>query len=211
MLPRALGTWLVGSLLLLPLATTLPAQEVKQASRPRTTEQKIADAMSAAPDMISSKAAIMDWPETEGAEPKQLRAGTNGWVCFPTHPKVHAGAGSEPLCLDEATQAWAKAWMNKTTPELKTMGISYMLKGDAGASNTDPFATGKTADNSWVQSGPHIMIHPTDVSQLQGFNTDPNTGTPFVMWQGTPYAHIMVPVDAPKSRKGAAGARKSSR
>jgi hypothetical protein len=27
-------------------------------------------------------------------------------------------------------------------------------------------------------------------------STDPWNGGPYVMWKGTPYAHIMVPVDA---------------
>jgi len=68
-----------------------------------------------------------------------------------------------------------------------------MLKGDKGASNTNPHATTPTADNQWVVSGPHIMILPTDVSQLDACPTDWTKGGPWVMWKGTPYAHIMVP------------------
>ncbi len=29
---------------------------------------------------------------------------------------------------------------------------------------------------------------------LNGMPTDPNSGGPWVMFQGTPYAHIMIPV-----------------
>jgi hypothetical protein len=174
----------------------LDAQSISRPPANRTAEEKIADAMSAAPASIASRATIMDWPATSDGQPSQLRAGSNGWVCFPTAPRVHARHAREPFCLDEAAQAWAHAWMTKTAPQMKTIGIGYMLAGDGGASNTDPFATEKTAQNDWVESGPHVMIHVGDVGQLKDFNTDPSTGAPYVMWQGTPYAHIMIPTGA---------------
>jgi hypothetical protein len=120
----------------------------------------------------------------------QLRAGTNGWMCM-------IGPSDEPMCLDKEWQAWGDAWMNKKDPpQPKTVGIAYMLKGDNGASNTDPYATKATADNQWIVSPPHIMILPTDPSQLDAFPTDPKAGGPWVMWKGTKYAHIMVPTAA---------------
>ena len=70
----------------------------------------------------------------------------------------------------------------------------YMLAGDTGASNIDPYATGPTADNQWVAEGPHIMVIVADPGQLEGLPTDPNSGGAYVMWKGTPYAHIMIPV-----------------
>ena len=67
-------------------------------------------------------------------------------------------------------------------------------KGDAGASNTDPFAMGATDSNQWVVSPPHIMVLYTDTKMLDAFPSDPTNGGPWVMWKGTPYAHLMVPV-----------------
>jgi hypothetical protein len=32
------------------------------------------------------------------------------------------------------------------------------------------------------------------MTKLSALPTDPNNGGPWVMWKGTPYAHIMVPV-----------------
>jgi hypothetical protein len=145
----------------------------------------IAKAASAAPPEIGKNAAVM------GAGPDgkmtQLRAGTNGWVCM-------LGPAGEPMCLDKEWQAWGDAWMNKKDPpQPKTVGIAYMLKGDTGASNTDPYATKATADNQWVVSGPHIMVLPTDPAQFDAFPTDPKAGGPWVMWKGTKYVHLMVP------------------
>src|SRR6266480_7944668 len=60
--------------------------------------KKRADAMSAAPAEISKHATIMDWPAKDGDQPRQLRAGTNGWVCFPSTPSEFGKAsGGDPM------------------------------------------------------------------------------------------------------------------
>jgi hypothetical protein len=71
-----------------------------------------------------------------------------------------------------------------------------MLAGDApGTSNTDPYATEKTADNHWVTTGPHIMIFGPS-SKLMGLpeTKDADPTKPYMMWAGTPYEHAMIPV-----------------
>jgi hypothetical protein len=42
--------------------------------------------------------------------------------------------------------------MNKKDPQIKGVGIAYMLKGDPGNSNTDPFAAAPTETNEWIVS-----------------------------------------------------------
>jgi len=174
--------------------------KAKAAGPKMSTEQKIKNAMSAAPSEISKDATIMDWPEKEGGQPKQLRAGKNGWVCFPSSPGQFIGASVEdPMCLDKQWQSWGDAWMSKKQPNVTGTGIAYMLKGDRGASNTDPFATGQTATNDWVVAPAHIMVLYADLKLLDAFPTDPKGGGPWVMWKGTKYAHLMVPTTAMKA------------
>jgi hypothetical protein len=190
-------------LLLLFVPAALIAQHAHgtkgHAMKTMTDEQKIANAMSAAPADIAKNATIMDWGATPEAAPRQLRAGTNGWVCFPNSPMEFGEASlSDPMCLDQQWQKWAEAWMSKTAPKPTGTGIAYMLSGDKGASNTDPFATGPTADNNWVVSPPHIMVLYPDTAMLDSFPTDPMNGGAWVMWKGTPYAHLMVPVSSTK-------------
>ena len=194
--------------LALAAALALPVALAGQApARTRTAQQKIADALSAAPRSIAAKAAIMDWPAKEGEQPKELRAGDNGWVCFPTTPQAFESAsGHDPMCVDQEWQAWADAWSKKEPPQVKKVGVAYMLMGDAGGSNTDPFATKPTADNEWITSPPHIMVLLPDTAALAGLPSDPNNGGPWVMYKGTPYAHVMVPiaprrVTRPRARK----------
>jgi hypothetical protein len=82
---------------------------------------------------------------------------------------------------------------NKKEYAAESLGISYMLAGDEGASNIDPYAEGPTDDNEWIREGGHLMIlAPAEL--LEAYPTDPHNGGPYVMWKGTPYAHLMVPI-----------------
>jgi hypothetical protein len=154
----------------------------------------IARAMSAAPPSISRSATIM--AVTADGKMNQLRAGTNGWMCM-------VDSDGTPMCLDKEWQAWADGWVNKKDPQVKSIGLAYMLRGDTGASNTDPYAKKAASDNQWVVSGPHIMVILPDPSQLDSLPTDPWNGGPWVMWKGTKYAHIMMPT-APMPKPAAA-------
>src|SRR2546426_7024053 len=59
-----------------------------------TRAQKLAFAMSAGRAEISRHATIMDMSDM--SKPKQLRTGTNGWVCY-----YMVSGGSEAMCLDK--------------------------------------------------------------------------------------------------------------
>ena len=152
----------------------------------------VASAMSAAPSSISQGATIVQ-AQADGSM-KTLREGKNGWTCMPDSPTT---PGPDPMCMDANAAKWAQAWMGKKDPPANTVGVMYMLEGGTDASNTDPYATQPTAENAWVNTGPHLMIvgskevlagHPTGAK--------PDTSAPYVMWAGTPYAHLMVPVAA---------------
>jgi hypothetical protein len=59
---------------------------------------------------------------------------------------------TDKMCNDQNSMEFVNAVMHHTPPPNK-VGISFMLAGDDGASNTDPYATGKTADNHWIVTG----------------------------------------------------------
>ena len=46
-----------------------------------------------------------------------------------------------------------------------------------------------------IYSGAHIMLFPKDPASLDGFTTDFNSGGPYVMFKGTGYDHLMIPVE----------------
>lgn len=158
---------------------------------PNSPQAKIASAMSAAPADIASAATVVEMDSTMAMV--ELKPGTNGWVCMPDMANT---PGTDPICADAAWQGWLQSYMKQETPKVTGTGIAYMLQGGSDASNTDPFATEPAQGAEWVDSGPHIMVLPTSTASLDAFGTDPKAGGPFVMWKGTPYAHLMVPSGA---------------
>ena len=168
-----------------------PREQAQAGPAPGTPEWKIQNAMSAAPEAVSSAATIMEWGATPETQPTQLRAGTNGWTCFADNP---GSPGNDPMCVDQNFIAWATAWMSHTTPDIKGVGFAYMLQGGSDASNTDPFKMQPDPGAAWVDTGPHVMMVTPNVASLAGLPTDHTSGGPYIMWQNTPYAHVMLPV-----------------
>jgi len=192
--------WLSASLIARTQAMSTPAtpqvmpmRGMNMSAGPTMTkDQKIANAMTAGPASISAKATILDWPAKEGQAPSVIRAGTNGWSCLPDMPDTK---GNDPMCLDKSWMTWFDAYMTHTSPHVTTVGVGYMMAPGGGeGSNTDPFAMAATPTNHWGHHPPHTMILVPDLKSLDGMSSDPANGGPYVMFPGTPYAHIMAPV-----------------
>ena len=171
-------------------ANTAEANETGTQTAAAENNDPVASAMSAAPAAISDKATIVQ-AQADGSM-KTLREGSNGWTCMPDSP---ATPGPDPMCMDANAAKWAQAWIGKKEPPQGTVGVMYMLEGGTDASNTDPYATKPTTENEWVSTGPHIMIVGSK-EVLAGYpsGAKPETAAPYVMWAGTPYAHLMIPV-----------------
>jgi hypothetical protein len=153
-------------------------------------DDPVASAMSAAPEAIAKGATIVQ-AQADGSM-KTLREGSNGWTCMPDSP---ATPGPDPMCMDASAAKWAQAWIGHKAPPSGTVGLIYMLEGGTDASNTDPYADKPTAQNEWVNTGPHIMVVGSkDVLGSYPSGAKPETAAPYVMWAGTPYAHLMIPV-----------------
>jgi outer membrane murein-binding lipoprotein Lpp len=150
----------------------------------------VSSAESAAPASIAHNASIVTM-DANGAV-TVVRKGSNGWTCIPDSP---ATPGPDPMCADANAMKWADAWIHHKTPPGGTVGLMYMLEGGTDASNTDPYADKPTSTNNWVKTGPHIMVVGSK-EILAGYPSgpSPDTSGPYVMWAGTPYAHLMVPI-----------------
>ena len=173
------------------VATSAFAGEATKKAAAPTDQQLIHSAMKAAPAKVSSGAKIVGFDD-KGAM-RTLREGTNGFTCVPDNPET---PGPDPMCMDASAMDWANAWMSKKDPTVGKVGFAYMLEGGTDASNTDPYAKAPNASNHWVQTGPHVMIvgaAPEFYDQYPK-SADPDTTSPYVMWAGTPYQHLMVPV-----------------
>jgi hypothetical protein len=154
-------------------------------------KQLVKSAMSAAPAKVGAGAAVI----VAGPDGKMrtLREGKNGFTCMPDNPTT---PGKDPMCMDKAALEWATAWMERKTPQSGKVGFMYMLAGGTDASNTDPYATKPEPGNNWVKTGSHVMIVGADPTFYDMYPKDakPDTSVPYVMWSGTPYQHLMIPV-----------------
>jgi hypothetical protein len=145
----------------------------------------IRSATSAAPRNIAEHAAVMA-PDANG-KMTELRAGTNGWTCLADEPDT---PGVDPMCLDKAAMQWVQSWMDKTPKPTNTVpGIVYMLQGGSDISATDPF---QTKTDHFIESPPHYMIMWPFDAKATGFSTTPKKTGTWIMWAGTPYAHLMI-------------------
>jgi hypothetical protein len=170
------------------LMSTAAAQHAPSAQM--TDEQMIASAMQAAPVSVAKEATIV--AIEAGGKIRELRKGTNGFTCIPDNPE---SPGPDPMCGDKNAMEWAQAWIDHKQPPANKVGFMYMLAGGTDASNTDPYAARPQPGNNWVETGAHVMIVGA-AKQMEGYPREakPDTAQPYVMWAGTPYEHLMIPV-----------------
>ena len=149
-----------------------------------------------APDFIGNFATVIS------ASGEVLREGSNGWTCLPfiAMPKMGFKTKNEaaPACADQNAMAWANAYLSQTAPKLENDGWIWMLHGDTGVDNFRPYSEGdekNTDPKDWIYSGAHLMLMPKDPNSLGSQTTDFTTGAPYVMMKGTPYVHLMIPVE----------------
>ena len=103
-----------------PLWILAPVTALAQDS-PSTVQEKIQNALSAAPAYIAQAAAVLDSDPQETV----LRQGTNGWTCFPATTDFDV-----PICMDEVYLATTRG----PDASMDRMGVAYMLRG--GPSNS---------------------------------------------------------------------------
>jgi|SRR5271170_3865202 len=148
------------------------------------TQAKIARALSAAPADVARSAQVVD----KDAQGKiiVLREGTNGFTCVPGNPNV---IGDPPTCRDAASMRWAADFKaRKPKPTNTVPGITYMLAGATQHSDSDPFDTTSPA----MHVGPHWMIMWPFDPKATGLPISHKDKGAYIMWAGSPYAHLHI-------------------
>ena len=149
-----------------------------------TVEDKIARALSAAPDDIAIGAKVVD--NDASGKVVVLREGRNDFTCMPGNLKV---VGQPPMCLDAASRQWfADFRAQKPKPTNTVPGITYMLAGATQRSDTDPYDKTSPA----ITVGPHWMIMWPFDAKATGLPTTHKPTGAYIMWAGSPYAHLHV-------------------
>jgi hypothetical protein len=149
-----------------------------------TTEAKIERAMSAGPAAIARSARIID-KDAQG-HTVVLREGSNGFTCMPGNPNV---IGDPPMCADRPSMQWAADFAaHKPKPTNTVPGITYMLAGATQRSDSDPYDKTSPA----ISVGPHWMIMWPFDPMSTGLPTRHRDSGAYIMWAGSPYAHLHI-------------------
>ncbi len=166
---------------------------VQAADKSASKQAEIVRALSAAPASIRGSAAVVAMDDN--GHTTELRAGTNGWTCLPHDPATPLG---HPVCVDQNGWAWFQAAMTGHEPDGDKVGYSYMLKGGSVWSNVDITATKlPPGRKQYIVLPPHVMIMNAKIASASGFpgGEDPDPHKPFVMYAGTPYAIVIMPLN----------------
>jgi hypothetical protein len=177
---------LAGGWLLVLGAVLCPRQQAMAQTTNPTDAQLIKQALAAAPAAIAKNAAVMA-PQPDGTM-KPLRPGTNDFTCLPDDPQT---PGTDPMCLDSNGMKWAQGYMSHSQPTNTAPGIGYMLAGGSDISANDPYAK-PDKNTKFIASPPHYMIMWAFDPKTTGLPTTPKKTGSWIMWAGTPYAHLMV-------------------
>ena len=152
---------------------------------------KIQSAMSAAPLAVSLHATIKDFPAEPGGTMATLREGDNGYTCTPDNPGTPY---TDPVCRDAIWAAFLAARMAGEDPVIDSVGIAYMLQGGTAISYEDPTILKLPEGQAFIQEKPHLMLLFPEKLDPAVFSTSPDSATPWIMWEGTPYEHLMIPL-----------------
>ena len=148
------------------------------------TQAKIARAISAGPTEIANSARIVD-ADGQG-NTVVLREGNNGFTCMPGNPRV---IGDPPMCEDAASMQWGADFRaHKPKPTNTVPGITYMLAGATQRSDSDP----NDMTSIPIEVGPHWMIMWPFDPKTKGLPTTHKATGAYIMWAGSPYAHLHV-------------------
>jgi hypothetical protein len=154
------------------------------AAAAETDQAKIARALSAAPEWLRAGATVAEMD----AHGKQtvLRPGTNGFTCVPGTPGV---IGDDAMCADAQGMMWVNSLMSHAAKPANTEpGVIYMLNGGTVFSDSDPYAMTGTP----LTDPPHWMIMWPFDAKTSGLSDHRSAAGTWIMWAGTPYAHLMI-------------------
>jgi hypothetical protein len=150
--------------------------------------------LSAAPPHIAKDATVM-LPGPDGAM-VEARKGSNGFTCIPT---VNGRETPDPMCMDAAVGQWVDSLIHKAPQPSNTVpGIAYMARGGFHWEKDGAILMEEAPGAKLVKEPPHwMMMWPFD-AKTAGLPSMPNRGGVYVMFDGTPYAHLMVEQDPAK-------------
>lgn len=165
-------------------AAAISASRVQSDGTGEPAQVEIARALSAAPDDIAKAARVIGTDAKRESDRSPRR-----------HEPLHLHAwqskviGEPPMCADAASIQWAADFKaHQPKPTNTVPGITYMLAGATQRSDSDPDDETSPA----ITVGPHWTIMWPFDPKATGLPTTHKPNGAYIMWAGSPYAHLDV-------------------
>jgi hypothetical protein len=191
---------IVGFLLMMVVSASVAATSMaEKGGSPigkMSKEQLIKLAESAAPADISKDATIMI-PGPDG-KLVEARKGTNGFTCI---PDIDKQVKPDPMCGDPAAWQWVNDLVSGAEKPTNTVpGIAYMAQGGWHFEKDGKILMKNEPGAKLVKEPPHWMVFWAFDAKTTALPAMPNKMGVYIMFEGTPYAHLMIYQD-PKKMK----------
>jgi len=193
-------TILVASTLMMPAITTAGDKPAKKGAivksvKAMSEKDQTALAISGAPPHIAKEAGIMIYG-TDG-KLTETKKSANGFTCIPSVMNL---PDPDPMCMDAAAQQWMTDRMNHAPKPTNTVpGIAYMARGGAHFEKDGKIVMSGDGAKI-VKEPPHWMLMwPFDPAATK-LPTVPNPSGVYIMFDGSPYAHLMLYQDPRKMK-----------
>lgn len=152
-------------------------------------KEQTALALSAAPAHIAKDAGVMVY----GADGQltEVKPSRNGFTCIPTVMNL-PDSDPDPMCMDGAVHQWMTDLIkNAPKPSNTVPGIAYMARGGVHYEK-DGQVVMQPDGAHVVKEPPHWMLMWPFTAAETKLPTVPNPSGVYIMFDGTPYAHLMV-------------------
>jgi hypothetical protein len=157
------------------------------------TERQIYETLHALPEALRADATVIGYDES--GERTVLKEGSNGITCWSDDPKPNADEPFYVLCFPKSLEQFLIR-----NDELKRSGVANratVLEGEieSGKIELPNFDIRYTLRGQrYEEAMPLTIIHvPNATSESSGFSSEPDHFRPWLMMEGTPFAHIMIP------------------
>ena len=200
MIRHIMLTILIASTLMMPAIATAGDKPSKKGAsvkevKSMSGKDQTALALSAAPAHMTKEAGVMIY----GADGKltETKKSANGFTCIPTVMNLPV---PDPMCMDAAVQQWMTDLMNNAPKPTNTVpGIAYMARGGSHFEKGGKVVM--SGDGAKIVKEPaHWMVMwPFDAAATK-LPTAPNPSGTYIMFDGSPYSHLMVYQDPRKMK-----------
>jgi hypothetical protein len=164
-----------------------PAALLAQKSATASDAAYIRKAEAGAPASISKDASIARVDKSGNVS--VVREGSSHFTCASV-PSM----GIPSICADKNGWDWmTSAMAHKDKPSNDEPGVAYMMQGGTHFETADgQIMMEPSAKTHPVKEPPHwMLLWPLDPAET-GLPTHPSPGGAYIIFQGTPYAHLLV-------------------